>query len=252
MNILIIEDENKTASLLKEMIEEQEHCLVVNICQSISSSVQYLNKNQEKIDLIFMDILLADGESFEIFKQTNVTKPVIFCTAYNSYMLKAFKNNGIDYILKPFQQKDINDALEKLNVIKISLSKINDLLDARQTKSKTYQQAFIVEFREKMIPILVSDIAFFMLKNENVYALQFNGEKVAISKSLDEIELLIDPNTFFRVNRQMIVNRIAIKDIEPFFSRKVIINLRIDISEKIIVSRLKVSDFKKWIENPNR
>lgn len=250
MNILIIEDENKTASLLKEMIEEQEHCLVVNICQSISSSVQYLNKNQEKIDLIFMDILLADGESFEIFKQITVTKPVIFCTAYDNYMLKAFKNNGIDYILKPFHQKDINDALSKVGFIKLSLTKINDLLEVRPIKPKTYQQAFIVESRDKLVPIFVSDIAIFILRNENVYALQFNGEKVSIFKPLDEIEVSINPAVFFRINRQMIVNRRAIKDIEPFFNRKAIINLSFDISEKIIVSRLKVSDFKKWIENP--
>lgn len=252
MNILIIEDENKTASLLKEMIEEQEHCLVVNICQSISSSVQYLTKNQEKIDLIFMDILLADGESFEIFKQITVSKPVIFCTAYDNYMLKAFKNNGIDYILKPFQQKDINDALTKVGFIKHSLTKINDLLEVRPPKPKTYQQAFIVESREKLVPICVSDIAIFILKNENVYALQFNGEKVSIFKPLDEIEISINPFVFFRINRQMIINRRAIKDIEPFFNRKVIINLVFDISEKIIVSRLKVSDFKKWIENPEQ
>ncbi|MEA5139035.1 LytR/AlgR family response regulator transcription factor [Arcicella rigui] len=250
MNILIIEDENKTASLLKEMIEEQEHCLVVNICQSISSSVQYLTKNQEKIDLIFMDILLADGESFEIFKQITVTKPVIFCTAYDNYMLKAFKNNGIDYILKPFQQKDINAALDKIGFIKLSLSKINDLLEVRQTKPKTYQQAFIVESREKLIPVFVADIAIFILKNEHVYAIQFNGEKVSIFKPLDEIELSINPSIFFRINRQMIVNRKAIKDIEPFFNRKVIINLTVESAEKIIVSRLRVSDFKKWIENP--
>lgn len=252
MNILIIEDENKTASLLKEMIEEQELCLVVNICQSIDSSVKYLNKNQEKIDLIFMDIQLADGESFEIFKQITVTKPVIFCTAYDNYMLKAFKNNGIDYILKPFHQKDINYALTKVGFIKHSLTNINDLREVLSIKPKTYQQAFIVESREKLIPIFVLDIAIFILKNENVYALQFNGEKVSIFKPLDEIELSINPAVFFRINRQMIVNRRAIKDIEPFFNRKVIINLLFDISEKIIVSRLKVSDFKKWIENPEQ
>jgi response regulator of citrate/malate metabolism len=124
MNVLIIEDENKTAQLLKEMIENHNDYLVVNICQSITSSVAYLKINQEKLDLIFMDIQLSDGESFEIFNLIEITKPVIFCTAFDDFMLKAFKNKGIDYILKPFQQKDIDVALNKLISLKMYLHQI--------------------------------------------------------------------------------------------------------------------------------
>lgn len=250
MNILIIEDENKTAALLKKMIEEHDNCLVVNTCQSISNSVKYLQKNQAKLDLIFMDIQLADGESFEIFQQIEVNKPVIFCTAFNDFMLKAFKSNGIDYILKPFQQKDIDAAIHKVDIIKSSFQSIPQIFPQETPSKKTFQNSFIVRFREKMIPILVEDIAFIYLENETPHVYTFHGEQSAIFKTMDEIESAIDPNQFFRINRQMIVNRKAIKDIEPYFNRKVIVNLTIAAKDKLIVSRLKVSPFKEWIEKP--
>lgn len=250
MNILIIEDENKTAALLKGMIEEHDNCLVVNTCQSISSAVSYLQKNQAKLDLIFMDIQLADGESFEIFEQIAITKPVIFCTAFDDFMLKAFKNNGIDYILKPFQQNDIDAAIHKVALIKSSFGNIPEIARTEITPQKSFQNSFIVRFREKMIPILVEDIAFIYLENETPHVYTFHGEQSAIFKTMDEIEHVINPNQFFRINRQMIVNRKAIKDIEPYFNRKVIVNLSIPVKDKLVVSRLKVSPFKDWIEKP--
>lgn len=250
MNILIVEDENETAELLKEFIEENEQCLVVNICQSIESTVKYLTKNQSKLDLIFMDILLADGESFEIFNQIEVTKPVVFCTAFNEYMLKAFENNGIGYILKPFQQKNIDKVLSKIGLIKSSFGNINTIIKETSSTQKSYQKSFIVRSREKMIPLEVEQIAFILLEDEIVYAYEFNGNRSAIFKTINEIESAIDPDSFFRINRQMVINRKAIKDIEPYFNRKVIANLIISVKKKPIVSRLKVTPFKNWIENP--
>jgi DNA-binding LytR/AlgR family response regulator len=250
MNILIIEDENKTAQLLKEMIEEHADYLVVNTCQSISGAVTYLKKNQEKLDLLFMDIQLSDGESFEIFNHIEVTKPVIFCTAFDEFMLKAFKNKGIDYILKPFKQGDVDTALEKVNFIKHNFTKnIAPKLDII-SKSLTYQTSFIVQQKEKMIPLSVGDIAFIFIEFEIVYALTFDNKKSAIFKTLDEIENLLNPTKFFRINRQMVVNRTAIKNIVPYFNRKLIVNLSVSNKEKAIVSRLKVSPFKVWLEKP--
>lgn len=250
MNVLIIEDENKTAQLLQEMIENHNDYLVVNICQSISVSVNYLEKNQKKIDLIFMDIQLSDGESFEIFNLIEVNKPVIFCTAFNRFMLKAFKNKGIDYILKPFQQKDVDNALKKVDFIKNTFgSDISTKLKEIQ-KPVSFQTSFIVEQKGKMTPLSVVSIAFMFIENDIVYALTFQNEKFAIFKSLDEIENAIKPNDFFRINRQMIINRNNIKNIVPYFNRKVIINLNVCNKDKAIVSRLKVSLFKKWLEKP--
>ncbi|MBX7240515.1 MAG: LytTR family DNA-binding domain-containing protein [Bacteroidia bacterium] len=252
MNILIIEDEIKTARFLKELLEEHEDCIVVGICESITEGIAYLNKNQAKLDLIFSDIQLSDGNVFALFQAIRITKPVVFCTAYNQYFLDAFKNNGIDYILKPFEQKDIDDTLQKVRSLRMAFNTANinyELLHLPVTQ-KHYQTSFIVQFREKMIPVLVSDIALFFLENERVYVLRKNGEQSLVFKTLDEVEQSTDPVQFFRINRQMIVNRTAIKEIEPYFNRKVTVNLSPKFSEKLVVSRLKVSAFKQWIEKP--
>lgn len=243
MNILIVEDEAKTARLLQEWIEEHEECLVVNTCQSISAAVAYLSKHQAKLDLIFMDIQLADGESMEIFQQIKVVKPVVFCTAYNDYMLEAFRNNGVDYILKPFRQEDIDASLQKIYLLKRALHQANSLEPAA-----TFQRSFLVQQREKMIPLPVEDIALAFLQNESVHILKFNGEQAAIFKTLDEIERALDPAQFFRINRQMLVSRRAVRSIEPYFNRKLSLHLHVKAPEALIVSRLKVSPFKDWLE----
>lgn len=250
MNVLVIEDENKTAQLLKEMIENHADYLVVNICQSITSSVSYLKKNQEKLDLIFMDIQLSDGESFEIFNLIEVKRPVIFCTAFNDYLLKAFKNKGIYYILKPFQQKDVDAALSKVDFIKNVFTPNMDIKLKEIQQKPIFQTSFIVQQKEKMIPLSVASIAHIFIEYDVVYALTFDNEKSAIFKSLDEIESVLNPQDFFRINRQMIVNRNAIKNIIPYFNRKVIVNLTVKNQDKAIVSRLKVSPFKTWLEKP--
>lgn len=254
MNVLIVEDEKKTAELLKELIEEQADYLVVHTCPSIECTVNYLAKHQQKLDLMFLDIQLADGESFEIFRETEVNIPVIFCTAYDQYVLKAFKSNGIDYILKPFKEEDIHEALEKVETMRSSLSKglkpdphtIRNLF----TDEPGYQKSFLVRHQENMVPIHVSDIAFVHLINDMVNIYNFKGAKNIIFKKMEEIESSVDPAQFFRINRQMIVNRDAIKEISPYFNRKVTVELSIDIPEKAVVSRLKVTPFLDWMEKP--
>ena len=247
MNILIVEDEIHTASLLKEFVEKHEGYQVLNICDSISSSVNYLKNFASNIDLIFMDVQLADGESFEIFSKTEIKVPIIFCTAFDDYILQAFKNNGIDYILKPFKESDIETALHKVEGFRSSLSK---------GKTETFltpkikQQTFLVRKLEKMIPIDISRIALFHLYNEQLNLYSLNGEKFTMFKTLDELESNIDKSDFYRINRQMIVNRSAVKDIEPYFNRKVIVNFDFSTPKKAIVSRLKVTPFLDWLERP--
>ncbi|MFH5885911.1 LytR/AlgR family response regulator transcription factor [Halalkalibaculum sp. DA3122] len=254
MNVLIVEDEKKTAELLKELIEERSDYLVVQTCPSIERTVTYLKKHQNKLDLIFMDIQLADGESFEIFEETEIRIPVIFCTAYDQHVLKAFKRNGIDYILKPFKEEDIHKALEKVEAMKSSLSKGMEP-DAQTIKNLfadelAYQKTFLVRHQENLVPVQVSDIAFVHLTNEMVNIYNFKGQKNVIFKNLEEIESSVDPAQFFRINRQMIVNRDAIKEISPYFKRKVIVKLPFDIPEKAVVSRMKVTPFLDWMEKP--
>lgn len=258
MNVLVVEDERITAELLSEFIEAKDGHLVVRVLDSVEATVSYLKKNQAQTDIIFLDIQLADGQSFEIFDQVKVTTPVIFCTAYDEFVLKAFKNSGIDYILKPFKETDIHQSLDKVQNLKQALAKdepklteaVQNIFARQNLPAKDLQRSFIVRYRDKMIPVAVADIAFFHLDNDTVQVYRFDGEKNAMFKRLDEIESVIDHQKFFRINRQMIVNREAVKDIEPYFNRKLVVNLHFVISEKAIVSRLKVTPFLEWIEKP--
>jgi DNA-binding LytR/AlgR family response regulator len=254
MNVLIVEDEIKIAQLLKELIESKPDFIVASILDSIESTVSYLNKNKDKIDLMFLDIQLADGLSFEIFNHIQLNIPIIFCTAYDEYVLQAFKSNGIDYILKPFEDDDIFNSLEKIKKLKNSFSKhsLNNIekIQSLFTEKKSYQKSIIVNVGEKLIPITIDDIFLFHLENEVIRIYSSDNKKYYIFKRMDEIESILDDKIFFRINRQMIINRNAIKEIEPFFNRKVIVKTNIPLSEKAIVSRLKVKPFLDWLEKP--
>jgi two-component system response regulator LytT len=185
-----------------------------------------------------MDIQLADGSSFDIFRQVTITAPVIFCTAFDTHLLDAFKSNGIDYILKPFHEKDIEQAFNKLQQLRNSVLPGPDRL----------QSSFLVKFREKMYPVAIKDVAAVALESEVVYLYTFNKEKHALFKTIDEVEATLDPQSFFRINRQMILHRDAIHEMEPFFNRRVIVNLKVPTTVRPLVSRLKVGPFLSWVE----
>lgn len=250
MNVLIVEDELHTASLLKEIIEESPDFMVVEIAETIVEAVQYLSKYQPKLDLLFFDIHLADGYSFEIFKHIDIVTPIIFCTAYDEYVLKAIKNNGIDYILKPFKNEEIYQALDKYRKLLENLTqKQPKALQAPVANEKSYQTRFITQQREKSIIINAEEIALFYIESEVVYLCTFKGEKLPFFKKLDYIESVSNPHDFFRINRQMLVNRKAIASFEAYFNRKLILSLHFKTGQKLIVSRLKVSAFKKWLQD---
>lgn len=250
MNILIVEDEPRTARLLREFIMAYDDSnVVLEICDSVESTVQFLQTTTNRIDLLFMDIRLADGNSFDIFQKVPVNIPVIFCTAHEDHLLEAFKSNGIDYILKPFHEKDIEQAFRKLDQIRQSLLLTPSLpVRIEQALANRSQSSFLVKFREKMYPVAVRDIAAVALENEVVYLYTFNKEKHAVFRPIDDIESALDPQTFFRVNRQMILNRDAILEMEPFFNRRVIITLKVPTADRPLVSRLKVTPFLEWVE----
>jgi DNA-binding LytR/AlgR family response regulator len=254
VNVLIVEDELKTAELLKRLIESNSNYSVVKIIDSVEKTVSYLGKNKDDLDLLFLDIQLADGQSFKIFEQIQLDIPVVFCTAYDEYVLQAFKNNGIDYILKPFEDKEIFNALEKIAKLKDSFSKqstdIGDKIQALLNEKKSYQKTIIVNVGDKMVPIAIEDILLFHLDNEVVRIYCSDSQKYLVIKRLDDIESILDEKQFFRINRQMIISRKAVKEIEQYFNRKVIVKTTIQIPEKAIVSRLKVSPFLSWLEKP--
>jgi two-component system response regulator LytT len=250
MNILIIEDEPRTARLLKEFIlaVDDTHT-VLGICDSVESTVQFLQTTPQRIDLLFMDIQLADGNSFDIFQKVPVNMPVIFCTAYEDHLLEAFKSNGIDYVLKPLHEKDIEQAFRKLEQLRSSLLLAPSLpVRLQQALNNPTQSSFLVRFREKMYPVAVRDIAAVALEKEVVYLYTFNKDKHAVFRTIDDIESALDPQNFFRINRQMILNRDAILEMEPFFNRRVIVTLKVPTAERPLVSRLKVPPFLEWVE----
>ena len=241
-NVLIVEDEWSTAELLKELIESQKGYQVVETLERVDTAVRYLEANQSELDIVFLDIHLADGESFHIFNETEVQVPIIFCTAYDQYLMKAFKHNGIEYILKPFKQSDIEEALAKFEKLKFRFT-----TESEQKESLNPVQTFLVHYREKTIPISVDQIALVFIDEGITYLLNHKGDSYHISKTMDEMEQALPVEQFYRVNRQMIVTRNAVKEVEPYFNRKVVVKLNVDLKEQVVVSRLKVSPFMKWL-----
>lgn len=249
MNVLIIEDELHTANLLKEIIEQDNDFIVTEKLESIVEAVEYLSKYQANLDLLFFDIQLADGQSFEIFKHIDIVVPIIFCTAYDEFSLQAIKNNGIDYLLKPFKEEAIHNALQKYKRLIDSLkTKHLKPIDFQFVDKKQYQKSFLTQFRGKTIIKRIEDIALFYVQNETVFLYTFEGDKYALFKKLEYLESVCDPQHFFRINRQMLVNRTTILSFEPYLNRKIVLQLRIKTPEKAIVSRLKVTAFKSWLE----
>ena len=249
MNVLIVEDESHTASLLQEIIEQDEDFIVIEKLESVVEAVQYLSKYQKNLDLLFFDIQLADGKSFEIFKHIDIVIPIVFCTAYDEYTLQAIKNNGIEYVLKPFKEEEIHKALQKYKRIIANLQKKNPQPFYFQAEpTPIYQQTFLTQYREKSLVKRVEEIALFYVEFETVNLHTFSGEKFPLFKKLEYVESVCDPNQFFRINRQMLVNRDAVVSFEPYFNRKIVLQLNINVEDKPIVSRLKVTNFKEWLE----
>lgn len=227
MKILIIEDEPKTAAVLKDIIiQVQPNTEILAILESIQKSVDYLSDSKDLPDLIFMDIQLADGLSFEIFSRVQVKCPVIFCTAYDQYSLQAFKTNSIEYILKPIKEEEVKAAFIKFENLKQSFkpdSEILEVLKRALRHKESFKTTILVRFKESYIPILISNIALFYVDTEIVYAVTFDNQKYAVFKPINDIEKEIDTSKFFRINRQVLLNRLAIIEIQPYFHRKVII-----------------------------
>lgn len=249
MNVLIVEDEAYTAKLLQEIVEQDSEFIVIQQLESVVEAVQYLSKYQKNLDLLFFDIQLADGKSFEIFKHIDIFVPIVFCTAYDEYTLQAIKNNGIDYILKPFQESEIQDALNKYKRLRQSVqSKVQAPIQLQTELTKSYQQHFLTQYREKSLVKRVEEVALFSVESENVYLYTFSGERLPIFKKLEYIESVCNPDQFYRINRQLLINRAAILGFEPYFNRKIVLQLKVKLEEKPVVSRLKVSSFKEWLE----
>ena len=248
MKALIIEDEVMAAKALQKILEEvSPETKVIAILDSIADSVEWLEKNPMP-DLMFLDIHLADGSSFAIFEKANITCPVIFTTAYDEYALKAFEVNSIDYLLKPISKDALEHAMHKYRTLvdkSLDQNKL-DMLLSQLGEKKKYKSCFLLPERDKLVPLPANNIAYIYIDSKTVRMASFESKSFYISQTLDDLMNELDPKIFFRANRQFIVSRRAIKDVSVWFGNKLAINLTVDVPEKIIVSKARVSEFKIW------
>jgi len=250
MNCLIIEDEKVAAERLSGLIKNYDQSIeILKIIQSVKNSVKWLNTNQAP-DLIFMDIQLADGLCFEIFEQTIVKTPVIFTTAYDEYALKAFKVNSIDYLLKPIDQGELNTAIEKFKENNKSNEIPAQVFDnILHSLTNNYKNKFVIKVGEHIKVFKIDDVQCFYSMEKYSFLQNNSGRDYAIDYSLDQLENLLDPAKFFRINRKFIVSFSAISDIISFSKSRLKVKLLSNTSDDLIVSREKVQDFKKWLES---
>lgn len=249
MKALIIEDEILAAQSLQKLVKEvSPDTEIIGILQSIEESVAWFDENPMP-DLVFMDIHLADGSSFAIFDKTQITCPIIFTTAYDEYALKAFEVSSIDYLLKPINRNDLTRAMNKYNALVGEKSDNNEDIDAllRQIgMKKNYKSCFLVPERDKLVPLPTANIAYIYIEDKWVKAVTLDEYTHYISQTLDDIMNQLNPDDFFRANRQFIVSRKAIKDLTIWFGNKLSLNMSVKVPEKIIISKAKVSEFKNW------
>lgn len=250
MKLLIIEDEapafRRLQKLLTEINPDHE---IVEVIDSVEDSVNWL-KNHQTPDLIFMDIQLSDGISFEIFEKIKITKPVIFTTAFDEYMLRAFKVNSIDYLLKPIKKEDLEASLLKYRQIHQSNNSginLNELISHIKLDDKKYKSRFLIKLGEKLISVEVDNVAFFYTHNGLVYLRTLQEKSYVVDFTLDELSDQLDPNTFYRANRQTLIQFKAIKAVHKWYKGKLLIEPIVEHQEKITISTEKATDFKNWL-----
>lgn len=252
MKYLIIEDETAAAvnlkAILKKITPEAE---IIGVLESIEEGVEYFSdREHSQPDLVFMDIHLADGESFKILDKVEVEAPIIFTTAYDEYAIKAFKVNSIDYILKPIKEEELRFALEKFSRLTQSeRSSYHDKVEEMVEQTRTERErVFLVHYKDKLIPLNIDeDIAFFYTSNERVTATTYDGRTFPIDRTLEQLQSSLSPEDFFRANRQFIIARSAVKDIALWFGSRLSLNLKVETPEKIIISKARVPEFKQWL-----
>ncbi|WP_298142499.1 LytTR family DNA-binding domain-containing protein [Flavobacterium sp.] len=245
MKVVIIEDEKLAADKLIEMLHHEDNTIqVAAVIDNVVDAVQWLAQNN--VDLIFLDIHLGDDSSFRIFDKVNITTQIVVTTAYNQYAIQAFKLNSIDYLLKPFSQEELNFALNKFRTLKADIPDYRSIFETIQ-QQKSYQERFMVVSGQKIKSILTQDIAYFLSEGRYAKLVTHTNEKYLIDQSLENIFSKIDPNLFFRVNRQAIVGFKSIQQMIIWSKSRVKLELKPTPEEDIIVSIDKSGDFKKWL-----
>lgn len=259
MKILIIEDETNAAADLHQMLLRYNSDFIIEgVTDSIESSLEWLSMNNQP-DLIFCDIQLADGLSFEIFKRHLITCPVIFTTAYDEYAIQAFELNGVGYLLKPTDETKLAASLKKVEMLRESLSgqsakspslvDLNRLLSSFELNKKAYKTTLMISYKGKIFPLQISDISCFTIRNKITFVYTSIGKSYMVVQNLEDLEQKLNPMEFFRANRQNLIAFKAIKEVEPYLGRTTLVHLNINIPEKIVVSKPRGGEFLSWMED---
>jgi DNA-binding LytR/AlgR family response regulator len=253
MNILIVEDEPEAASRLSKILKDlRPDIKIVASIDSVKSAAKWLGENPSP-ELIFMDIQLADGLSFEIFEKVEIRVPVIFTTAYNEYALKAFKVNSIDYILKPLDKDDVAAAFKKYENLTGHSQSPNKMIEsigaAMQMLTKKYKERFVIKVGEHLRSVEVSDVLYFYSLEKTTFAVTSDGRKHVLDFTLDQLAELVDPKKFFRINRKYVVSVSSIKDMISHTNSRLKLLLRSSDDDDVIVARERVQEFKDWLDN---
>ncbi|MCD7900579.1 MAG: LytTR family DNA-binding domain-containing protein [Bacteroides sp.] len=253
MKAIIIEDEYLAAQALSNLVEEIAPDMeILAVLESIDESIEWFGSHPMP-DLVFMDIHLADGSSFVIFEKINITCPIIFTTAYDEYDLKAFEVNSVDYLLKPINRKELERALTKLKRLAPQMDHrnqaelLNNLMLSLQHKPVPYKSSLLISVRDKLIPLQVKEIAFIFIDAKVVKTVTFSEKNYSLDITMEEIMRQLDPQQFFRANRQYIIARSAVKDMAVWFGNKLAVSLKVTTPEKVMISRNNVREFKEWV-----
>lgn len=251
--ILILEDEVAAAGRLIRMLKEIEPGMVVlDTIQSVSSSVKWLQQHPCP-DIIFSDIQLTDGPSFEIFKQIRILCPIIFITAHDEFAIDAFKLNSVDYLLKPVKKEELQKAVEKFKKLTLLQSApvidISGFISQYEERKTTYKNRFLVKYGSHIKTISTEDIAYFYTKDRITFLATEAGSRYAIDLNMDGLETVLDPKFFFRINRQFIISLKGIVEMKTHSKSRVLIKLSHYSKEKVIVSAERSADFKRWLDD---
>lgn len=256
MNVLIIEDESATARRLQKLISEIDPSIVVQaIFESIAQTVNWLKTNAPP-DLMFMDINLSDGISFEVFEQTEVNCPIIFTTAYDTYAIKAFKVNSIDYLLKPINKEALTASLFKFNSLykdkktasadfsKLDISKLARELGIQKPD---FMKRLVIRYGEVIKAIEIKDVAYFYSSEKIVYMALKEGKTYPVDFTLDQLENRLDPEQFFRINRKFVIGYNSITKMVSYSKSRIMITLNPSCTDEVISSTERSGDFKEWL-----
>lgn len=246
MNIVIIEDEYYAAEALEKMLLKlKPNSSVVQKITSVEDGIDYLKSNPEP-DLLFCDIQLSDGVSFEIFEKVHISCPIVFITAFDQYAIQAFEVNSIDYLLKPIKIENLIQALNKFDTF-FSRSPIDFTGIQQMLEKPVYKTRFVGKIGQNMQVSLLEDIAYFLSDGGITFLYTKNGNRLIVDYTLEQLESVLNPELFFRANRQLIIHIVSIQKVAPYFKGRLLLYLQPEPKERQTISQNKANDFKEWM-----